>query len=124
MSRYQPKFDQEKDELVLRVPNRAVTRRSDNFYEVRLPVYAGRALAIGGNILRNPRKKYRDWLLEQQGGKCAICGKGVKPDNHWNLDHQPPLSQLGSKFIDYERTTKNRVIHHRCDSAQNPRKRP
>ena len=123
MSRYKPAFDQEKDEWVLQVPNSAVTRRSDDFYEVRLPIYAGRALAIGGNILRNPRREYRDWLLEQQGGVCAICGKGAESDNSWNLDHQPALAQPGSKFIDYARVTQNRVIHRQCDPAQRSKKR-
>jgi len=54
-SRYKPMFDQERDEWVLQVPSSAVTRKSKDFYEVRLPVYASRALAIGGNILRNLR---------------------------------------------------------------------
>ena len=122
-STYKPMFDQEHDEWVLQVPCRAVTRKSDDFYEVRLPVYAGRALAIGGNILRNVRKEYRDWLLGEQGGVCAVCGRGTKPDDPWNLDHQPPLAKSGSKFIDYTRVTQNRVIHHQCDSAQRSRKR-
>jgi hypothetical protein len=43
--------------------------------------------AIGGNILRNLRKQYREWLLAQWGGVCAICGEGTKPDNPWNLAH-------------------------------------
>lgn len=75
-SKYKPRFDQDHDEWVLQVPTTGVTRKSDEFYEVRLPIYAGRALAIGGDILRNPRKEYRYWLLGQQGGVCAICGKG------------------------------------------------
>ncbi len=122
-SRYKPMFDQERDEWVLQVPSSAVTRKSKDFYEVRLPVYASRALAIGGNILRNLRKQYRDWLLSQQGGVCAICGEGAKLDNPWNLDHQPALVEPGSKFIDYARVTQNRVIHHQCDSAQMSKKR-
>jgi hypothetical protein len=121
-SRYKPMFDQEQDEWVLQVPSSAVTRKSDDFYEVRLPVYAGRALAIGGNILRNLRKEYRDWLLGQQGGVCAVCGGGAKLDNPWNLDHQPALAEPGSRFIDYARVTQNRVIHHQCDSAQRSKK--
>ena len=121
-SRYKPTFDQEQDEWVLQVPSSAVTRKSDDFYEVRLPVYAGRALAIGGNILRNLRKDYRDWLLSQQGGICDVCRLGAKPDNPWNLDHQPTLAEPGSKFIDYARVTQNRVIHHRCDPAQRSKK--
>ena len=123
MSRYKPTFDQENDEWVLQVPNSAVTRKSGDLYTIRLPVYAGRALAIGGNILRNLRREYRDWLLEQQGGECAICGKSTEPGNDWNLDHQPALAQPDSKFIDYGRVTKNRVIHHQCDPAQRSKKR-
>jgi hypothetical protein len=84
---------------------------------------ASRALSIGGNILRNLRKQYRDWLLSQQGGVCAICDEGAKLDNPWNLDHQPALVEPGSKFIDYARVTQNRVIHHQCDSAQMSKKR-
>jgi hypothetical protein len=122
-SKYKLTFDQKQDEWVLQVPSSAVKRKSKDFYEVRLPVYASRALAIGGNILRKPRKEYREWLLEQQGGVCAICGKGAEPGNPWNLDHQPPLATTGSKFIDYERITQNRVIHHRCDTAQMSKKR-
>ena len=117
-SRYKPRFDHEHDEWVLQVPTLDVTHKSDDFCEVRLPVYASRALAIGGDILRNPRKEYRDWLLSQQGGVCAICGKGIKSGDPWNLDHQPPLAKPGSKFIDYARVTQNRVIHQQCDSAQ------
>ena len=117
-SMYKPRFDQEHDEWVLQVPSNAVRRKSKRFYEVRLPLYASRTLAIGGNILRNLRKEYRDWLLGQQGGVCAVCGKSSKPDDPWNLDHQPPLAEPGSKFIDYARVTHNRVIHHKCDPAQ------
>lgn len=122
-SRYKPTFDKEQDEWILQVPSNAVTRRSKYSYEVRLPVYASRALAIGGNILRNLRKEYRDWLLCQQGGVCAVCGEGAKTDDQWNLDHQPPLAEPGSRFIDYARVTQNRVIHHNCDSAQRSKKR-
>lgn len=121
-SRYKPTFDQERDEWVLQVPSTAVIRKSDDFYEVRLPVYASRTLAIGGNILRNLRKQYREWLLGQQGGLCAVCSKGAEPGNPWNLDHQPPLAEPSSKFIDYTRVTQNRVIHHRCDPAQQSKK--
>lgn len=120
-TRYKPSFNEKRDEWVLRVPSGAVTRISNRFYEVRLPLYASRALAIGGNILRLRREKYRDWLLEKQGGICKKCLKGPKPNNPWNLDHQPPLSKPGSKFIDYERVTQNRVIHSKCDPAQTPK---
>jgi hypothetical protein len=122
-SRYNPTFDQEQDEWILQVPSNAVKRISNDFYEVRLPVYASRALAFGGNILRNLRKEYRDWLLDQQGGICAVCGEGAKIGDPWNLDHQPALAEPGSRFIDYARVTQNRVIHHHCDSAQTSKKR-
>ena len=122
-SKYKPTFDKERDEWVIQVPSDAVARKLGGFYEIRLPVYASRALAIGGNILRNLRKEYRDWLLSEQGGVCAVCGEGAKPDNPWNLDHQPALAEPGSKFIDYARVTQNRVIHRQCDSAQMPEKR-
>jgi hypothetical protein len=121
-SKYKPTFDQERDEWILQVPSNTVKRKSDDFCEVRLPVYASRAFAIGGNILRNLRREYRDWLLGQQGGICAVCGKGAKLGNTWNLDHQPPLAEPGSKFIDYARVTQNRVIRHQCDSAQRLKK--
>ncbi len=120
---YNPKFDENSDELILQIPKQAVIQKSEEYYEVRLPVYAGRSLAMGGYILRTPRNKYRKWLLEQQGGVCAICGKGYEPDNEWNLDHQPALAEAGSKFIDYNKVTKNRVIHHNCDIAQKAKKR-
>jgi hypothetical protein len=122
MLRYNPRFDQERDEWILQIPAGEVIRKSVDFYEVRLPVYASRALAIGGNILRPMRKKYRDWLLNEQRGSCAICGKGAETDNPWNLDHQPALADLGSKFIDYEKVTRNRVIHRNCDPAQTSKK--
>jgi hypothetical protein len=120
--RYNPRFDQERDEWILRIPAGAVICESADFYEVRLPVYASRALAIGGNILRPLRRKYRGWLLNEQRGLCAICGKGAEPDNPWNLDHQPALADPGSKFIDYEKVTQNRVIHRNCDPAQTSKK--
>ncbi len=120
---YEPTFDQEHDEWILRVPSNAVRRKSSRYYEVHLPLYASRALAIGGNILRRMRREYRDWLLDQQGGMCAICGKSFKPDDPWNLDHQPSLAEPGAKFIDYARVTHNRVIHHKCDPAQRPKKK-
>ena len=122
VSKYKPRFDQEQDEWVLQVPANSVRQNSDNSYEIRLPLYASRALAIGGNILRNPRKEYRDWLLNQQGGICDKCHEGAKLDNPWNLDHRPPLAEPGSKFIDYARITQNRVIHHKCDPDQMPKK--
>ncbi|NWF78189.1 MAG: hypothetical protein HXY36_06405 [Chloroflexi bacterium] len=118
MLRYRPRFDQERDEWILQIPAGAVIRKSADFYEVRLPVYASRALAIGGNILRPLRKKYRDWLLTEQHGLCAICSKPAEPSNPWNLDHQPALAESGSKFIDYEKVTQNRVIHRNCDPSQ------
>jgi len=106
----------------LQVPNAAVTRRSDDFYEVSLPIYASRALAIGGSILRNPLREYHDWLLEQQEMICDIWGKGAESDNPWNLDHQPPLAQLDFKFIDYMRVTQNRAIHHQYNPVRRPKK--
>ena len=121
-SRYNPRFDQERDEWVLQIPAGAVTRKSADRYEVRLPIYAARTLAVGGNILRPLRKNYRDWLLNEQHGLCAICGKSAEPDNPWNLDHQPPLATPGSNFIDYARMTQNRVIHRNCDPDQTSRK--
>lgn len=121
-SRYKPKFDPEQDEWILQVPGCDITLKTNNLYEVRLPVYVSRALAIGGNILRKQRKEYREWLLGQQGQVCAICGKGTERGNPWNLDHQPPLAEPGSKFIDYARVTRNRVIHQKCDPAQKSKK--
>ena len=120
--RYNLRFDQERDEWVLQIPARAVTRKSADCYEVRLPVYAARTLAVGGNILRPLRQKYRDWLLKEQRGLCAICGKPAEPNNPWNLDHQPPLTAPGCKFIDYKKVTRNRVIHRNCDPAQTSKK--
>ncbi|MFC1962908.1 hypothetical protein ACFLWB_02795 [Chloroflexota bacterium] len=120
-SRYKPTFDISRDEWILEVPSNAVLRKSKDCYEVHLPIYASRTLAIGGNILRNLRREYRGWLLKKQGDVCAVCGKGPERSNPWNLDHQPPLAKVGSKFIDYERVTQNRVIHQHCDSAQNPK---
>jgi len=117
---YKPAFKD--NEWVLQVPGSSVTQKSDGIYEIHLPVYSARALAVGGNKLRLLRKAYRDWLLKQQGGVCAICGEGYKPGKEWewNLDHQPPLADLSnSRFIDYEKVTKNRVIHFKCDTAQN-----
>jgi len=122
---YKPRFDQKTDEWILRVPSSQVSKKVDGNYEVRLPLYLARTyLSIGGAILRPIRRKYRDWLLTQQNGKCAECG--LSSDNtkgYWILDHQPPLSQKGAKFIDYERTTGNRVIHQSCDKAQTRKKK-
>ena len=117
-SKYNLKFDKELDEWIFQIPSTAVKAHSDGSYEVRLPVYASRAMAIGGNILWNLRREYREWLLKEQSGVCAICGKGAELGNPWNLDHQPPLSEPGSRFIDYDRKTRNQVIHQKCDPAQ------
>lgn len=119
--RYNLEFDKNRDEWILLVPSADVKASPNGSYEVRLPVYASRAMAIGGNILRKLRKEYRVWLLGEQNGQCAICGHGAELGNPWNLDHQPPLSHIGSRFIDYERKTQNRVIHRSCDSAQTPK---
>jgi hypothetical protein len=120
---YQPLFDEKRDEWVLRVPEDHVKQRNDGAYEVRLPLYLTRTyLPVGGAILRPMRLEYRNWILSQQKGKCAICKIG--PDavkGRWTLDHQPPLSADGSKFIDYERKTKNQVIHQGCDESQTRR---
>jgi len=121
--KYKPDFDYEKDEWTLQVPANDVIKKSDDYYEIKLPFYVSKVLAPGGNILREPRKKYRDWLLNEQGGKCAICSKGYIPDTYWNLDHQPQLNASGSRFIDYKKITRNRVIHQRCDPAQTKKKR-
>ncbi len=119
-SEYQPQFDQKTDEWILHVPSGKVCKKEDGYYEVRLPLYLTRTyLSIGGAILRPMRRQYRDRLLDQQKGKCAECGLGSDPTKgYWTLDHQPPLRQPGSKFIDYERATENRVIHQTCDKAQ------
>ena len=122
-SRYKLRFDAPADQWVFQVSADAITPLANGFFEVRLPVYAGRAMAIGGNILRNLRKEYRQWLLEQQGGTCPICGQGDKLGDPWNLDHQPPMAANGSRFIDYHRKTQNRVIHKGCDPSQNKRRR-
>jgi hypothetical protein len=123
---YRPRLDQKTDEWVVFVPSSKVSKRVDGNYEVRLPLYLTRTyLSIGGAILRPIRRKYRDWLLAQQNGKCAECGcSSDHTKGYWTLDHQPPLSQSGAKFIDYERTTKNRVIHQSCDKAQTRKKTP
>jgi hypothetical protein len=117
-AKYKPTFDPERDEWSLQVPSSAVTLKQDGSYEIRLPLYASRALAVGGNILRPKRKEYRDWLLAQQGGLRAACGQGARPDDQWNLDHQPPMASPESKFIDFAKATSNRVIHRGCDPAQ------
>jgi len=123
-AKYKPSFDQGGDEWILQVPQDAVRVNTDGSFEVRLPLYASRALALGGNMLRPIRKQYRDWLLTQQQGLCDICGSGARQGDPWNLDHQPTMASLGSKFIDYDRTTKNRVIHQHCDPAQQSRRSP
>jgi hypothetical protein len=51
-SKYKAEFNEKTDEWVLQVPRSAVALKPNGFYEVRLPLYASRALAIGGNILR------------------------------------------------------------------------
>ena len=117
---YDPDFDQSTDEWILRVPKRAVHQKEDGSYEIRLPIYLTRTyLSPGGAILRPLRKKYRDWLLANQGGKCEECGEGKDVSKgRWTLDHQPPMRQVNSKYIDYAQATGNRVIHQRCDEAQ------
>ena len=123
-STYEPSFDEKREDWVVRVPRERVLEREDGSYEVRLPIYLTRTyLSPGGAILRPKMQRYRDWLLAKQGEKCAICGLGF--DNSKGvrtLDHQPPISQQGSKFIDYELHTQNRVIHQSCDKAQIPKR--
>lgn len=119
-SQYQPKFDQKTDEWILLVPKANVRKRKDGRWEVRLPLYLTRTyLSIGGAVLRPIRKRYREWLLTQQRGRCSECGEGADTRlGYWVLDHDPPLSKPGAKFIDYDKKTKNRVIHHACDKSQ------
>jgi 5-methylcytosine-specific restriction endonuclease McrA len=118
--KYQPNFDDRTDEWVVSIPSNKVRRLGNGSYKVRLPLYLTRTyLSIGGAILRPLRRRYRDWLLAEQGEKCAECGLGARADKgYWTLDHVPPLSQPGSKFIDYDKSTGNRVIHQNCDKAQ------
>jgi hypothetical protein len=118
-SSYNPEFKD--NEWIITVPNNRVLQMESGYCEVHLPIYTSRALAIGGNILRPLRKKYRNWLLNEQGNICPVCGEGYKPGKEWewNLDHQPPLADPNCRFIDYEKVTRNRVIHHKCDNAQN-----
>ena len=120
---YNPEFDENNDEWILQVPANKVSIQNNGNYEIRLPIYLTRTfLSIGGSILRPKRRAYRSWLLKQQGGKCAICGIGDDPEKgEWTLDHQPQLNEEGSLFIDYNRTTNNRVIHKACDKSQNRR---
>jgi hypothetical protein len=120
-SKYDVNFDAAVDQWSLKVPSNDAVQVSEGFFEIKLPFYASRVLAVGGNILRPMRKAYRDWLLLQQGNICETCGEGPEVDNPWNLDHQPQLNDPESKFIDYERITENRVIHQKCNKAQMPK---
>ena len=120
---YQPTFDPSTDEWVLRVPKSSIKALDDAHSEIRLPLYLTRTyLSLGGAILRPLQRQYRQWLLDRQDNRCAICGDGDEPGlGEWTLDHQPPLSQPGSSYIDYEGVTQNRVIHTICDASQNSR---
>ena len=97
---FQPRFDENTDEWVLRVSDKHVRTLGEGYSEIRLPLYLTRTyLAPGGAVLRPLMNKYRDWLREQQGGVCAVCGSGDS-NGPWTLDHQPPVSGPGSKYID------------------------
>jgi hypothetical protein len=102
---FNPRFDESTDEWVLKIP-------VDAREEVRIPLILAKELAPGGGFLRNKRQRYREWLLEKQGGKCAVCGYVI--DRNAELDHRPPTGQRGARFIDYERKTSNRVVHKAC----------
>ena len=61
--------------------------------------------------------KYQKWLWEQQGHRCADCGKDLpEPRKHGisYLHHDPPLGSKGSKVVDYKKTTQNRVLCYDC----------
>ena len=118
--KYKPVFGSSTDEWVLQIPKHEMRTKDDAHFEIRLPFYLTRTyFGPGGAILRPKQKRYREWLLSSQGGKCKICGGDADESlGRWILDHQPPMNQTGSRYIDCERTTENRVIHQRCDDAQ------
>ena len=94
------------------------------YYDDAPCIDCGLCLAKTREEMVEASKRIRDYMrshAEKKGTsrKIAICGKGGIPGEDWNLDHQPPLSQPDCKFIDYERITRNRVVHHKCDAAQN-----
>jgi hypothetical protein len=110
---FKPNFNDSTNEWVLKIPKNKVLSEDDD-YELRLPLILVKELAPGGNFLREERKAYRDFLLKKQNGRCAICGKEGLDSIGWVLDHQPPLGEEGSRFIDYEGVTENRVVHRQC----------
>ena len=115
---FRPYFDGSTNEWVLQVPGDQV-RSIDGSYEIRLPLVLAKETAPGGAFIRNERKKYRAWLLQQQKNQCAVCQSG--PDENkggWVLDHQPPLGEPGSKFIDYEVVSHNKVVHRQCHTRR------
>src|SRR3972149_3927414 len=104
-----PRFDASTNDWVIQVAQQIVQPEGGE-YKVRLPLVLVKELAPGGNFIREDRYKYRSWLLEKQNYRCAVCGGGEDPEKGgWTLDHQPPLGMPGSKFLDYERNTQNRV---------------
>ena len=58
------------------------------------------------------RKRQLLWLYLRRGGRCAVCGEDVSPDD-------PGLSEAIPKALDIEDLLRVELTHSRCSALAN-----
>ena len=68
----------------------------------------------------NATKKARKKLRPATGQPCALCGRGIYPDQQkWHLDHIRPISQGGTDAV-----SNLRAVHAICNLKRSIKPKP
>jgi hypothetical protein len=60
-----------------------------------------------------PYGRYQKFLFEEQDKKCADCKKQILYDEAI-LHHEPRLGSMGARYIDFQHSTRNRMLCEEC----------
>ena len=67
-----------------------------------------------------PYLRYKNYLLAKQGNRCTECARDLSTlkANEYALHHDPRLGDKGSRYIDFNGVTKNRIVCNECHGKQ------